>query len=87
MKRRVPTQHEMILAALKAGDRLTVLEALQRFDVYALSQRIGELKKMGHDIKSKPYNWTTEYGVNKTRSVYWMEPEKSVQDQHQPELF
>ena len=75
--RTAPTQHEMILAALKAGDRLTVLDALRRFDIYALSQRIGELKKEGHDIKSETYKWTTEYGVSKTRSVYWMEPEQS----------
>ncbi len=72
MKRR-PTQKQMILISLKMGDKLTVLDSIKRFGIYALSQRIGELKREGYPIKSKPYSWTTEYGEHKTVSVYWMD--------------
>jgi len=75
--RTAPTQHEMILAALKAGDRLTHKIVEQRFDCTTISQRVGELKVKGHDIKSKTLKWTTRNGVHKTCSEYWMEPEQS----------
>jgi hypothetical protein len=39
-----------ILYALKAGKRLTVAKALSEHGVYALSQRVGELKRMGWPI-------------------------------------
>lgn len=71
MKR--PTQKEMILNALEAGDRLTVLDALKRFGIFALSQRVTDLKRDGHPIKSEPYSFETEYGERKTISIYWME--------------
>ncbi len=45
------TQKEAILAALKAGDRLTGLIALQRFQCMTLAQRISELIHEGHHIK------------------------------------
>ena len=70
------TQKDMILTALKRGETLTVLDALRRFGVYALSQRIGELKRDGHPIKSAPHSWTTEFGEHKTISKYWIETEK-----------
>lgn len=56
-KCRVPergTQSYEILMVLQAGGRLTVAKALTELGVYALSQRIGELKKMGWPILSKP---------------------------------
>ena len=42
-----------ILAALQMGKRLTVATALTEHAVYALSQRIGELKRMGWPIHSR----------------------------------
>lgn len=39
-----------ILMALKAGQKLTALLALQKFDCLSLSQRIGELKRDGWPI-------------------------------------
>lgn len=39
------TQNETLLAALHRGERLTVKLALDRYGVYALSQRIGEIRK------------------------------------------
>lgn len=46
-------QHIMILRYLRDGGKLTTLQALQMFGVMALSQRIGDLKKMGWPIKSQ----------------------------------
>lgn len=46
-------QCETILAALRSGERLTVAEALTRYGCYALSQRIGELKRQGWNIESQ----------------------------------
>lgn len=47
------SQSAKILEHLQAGNSLTVKEALDKFQCYALSQRIGELKKQGHAIVSK----------------------------------
>ena len=47
------TQCETLLAALKRGERLTVLSALTDYGVYALSQRVGELKRQGWQIESE----------------------------------
>ena len=47
------SQCELVLTHLKAGGSLTVAEALSRFGCYALSQRIGELKRAGHPIRSE----------------------------------
>lgn len=62
------TQHDILLAALKRGERLTVKIALDRYGVYALSQRIGELKK-SHPIKSRIVKTLT----GKRVSEYWYE--------------
>lgn len=45
-------QHYKILTYLQAGGRLTVGKALRELEIYALSQRIGELKRQGWPIKS-----------------------------------
>lgn len=39
------TQHQMLTEHFQAGGSLTVLEAIQQYGCYALSQRVGELKK------------------------------------------
>lgn len=39
------TQCETLIEAFKRGEKLTVLEALQRYGVYALSQRVGNIKR------------------------------------------
>jgi hypothetical protein len=46
-------QQEAILRYLQAGKTLTVAEALSELGVYALSQRCGELKRLGWPIKSE----------------------------------
>ena len=47
------SQAQTLLAALKRGEKLTVLIALRKYDTFALSQRIGDLIRSGHRIKSQ----------------------------------
>lgn len=52
---RVPEKGTMtyeLLFALKAGERLTPLSALERFHCFSLSQRMGELRRAGWPIVS-----------------------------------
>lgn len=42
-----------ILLVLRAGVRLTVARALAEHGVYALSQRVGELKLLGWPVRSQ----------------------------------
>jgi len=44
------TQAEEILQALRAGERLTPLAALERFGCFRLAARIHDLKGRGHNI-------------------------------------
>jgi hypothetical protein len=46
-------QHEAILMFLQGGGRLTPLKALEQFGCLSLSQRIGELIRAGHPIRSE----------------------------------
>lgn len=62
------TQHYEILMYLKNGGRLTVGKALAELNVYALSQRIGELKKQGWPIQSR----TVETGGGARVSEYFL---------------
>jgi len=55
---RVPpntTQCGVLLRAFQRGEALTVAEALSRYGVYALSQRVGELKRAGWPIVAEQY--------------------------------
>lgn len=49
------TQCGVLLRAFQRGERLTVAEALSQYGVYALSQRVGELKRAGWPIKAERY--------------------------------
>ena len=62
------TQCGVLLRAFKRGESLTVAEALTRYGVYALSQRVGELKRNGWPIKSEMV--TLPSGARVAR--YWM---------------
>ena len=58
-----------LLMAMQNGVRLTVKMALDQYGVYALSQRIGDLKrKYGWPIKSR----TIEVGPRTHVSEYWL---------------
>lgn len=62
-------QHYRLLVAFQRGESLTVGEALAKYHVYALSQRVGELKKMGWPIKSEIVK--TNGGARVSR--YWLD--------------
>lgn len=47
-----PTQRDRILNHLQRGGSLTPLDALRLYGCLALSQRIGELKRLGNDIET-----------------------------------
>ena len=49
------TQNGMLVRAFQRGETLTVAESLSRYGVYALSQRVGELKRMGWQIDAERY--------------------------------
>ena len=47
------TQSEILLDALKRGEALTTLDALSKYNVMAVSQRMTELQRKGFPIKSE----------------------------------
>jgi len=54
---------------MKKGVRLTVAKALTEYVVYALSQRCGELRRMGWPIMSR----LVEVESGARVALYWME--------------
>ena len=69
--RRPNGQAAQILDYLLAGNRLTPLEALERFKCLRLGGRIYDLKKLGHPIQSR----MVEVESGKHVSEYWIERE------------
>jgi hypothetical protein len=65
---RRPTQAGRILAHLRAGNRLTALEALERFQCFRLAARIHELRAQHWDIKER----TVETPSGKRVAEYWL---------------
>ena len=57
-----------LLGRLLAGERHTVATALSTLGIYALSQRVGELKRMGWPVQSRTI--TTPSG--KHIKEYWI---------------
>lgn len=58
-----------ILEALERGERLTVATVLEQYDVYALSQECGRLRKLGWSVESdfievSPRVWVKQYQLN-----------------------
>ena len=62
-------QAHTLLMAFYRGERLTVLTAIQQYGVYALSQRCGELKRLGWPIKSE----LIETQTGKHVACYWVD--------------
>jgi hypothetical protein len=65
------TQEQQILAHLKAGHRLTRLEALTRFGCIHIGARVFDLRKAGWDIrtervKTKTGKRVVEYYLHRT---------------------
>lgn len=46
------TQTELILDALQKGERLTPLDALERFGCFRLAARVKDLRADGHKIET-----------------------------------
>jgi len=65
------TQESRILAALNKGERISPLDALDRFDCLRLGARIYDLRRKGHKIKMQLMpNWGT---VTKHYALYWID--------------
>ena len=47
------SQREELLKALQRGECLTTLDALQKYGVMALSQRMTELQRAGYPVRSE----------------------------------
>lgn len=47
------SQAKRILAYLQEGNRITPIEALEKFGSFRLGARIADLRADGHDIKSE----------------------------------
>lgn len=62
------TQLWELIGAFKRGERLTVMTALQQYQIFALSQRCGELKNLGWPIKSQ----TIKTATGKSISEYFI---------------
>ena len=63
------TQLGTLLRALQRGERLTVAVAMSEYSIYALSQRMGDLKRMGWPVQSR----TVSTNSGKRISEYSME--------------
>ena len=61
------TQSETLMEAFDRGEKLTVLSALTKYGIYALSQRCGELGKMGYPVESE----TIKLPSGKSVSLYY----------------
>lgn len=71
------SQSERILNYLKQGKTLTVGQALNNLDCYALSQRVGELRRAGHPIKDE---WVDNGRSRFKRYYYDIPPELPFTD-------
>jgi hypothetical protein len=47
------SQNQKILLHLKKGKKITAIEALNKFGCFRLAARIADLKRDGHEVKSK----------------------------------
>ncbi len=64
------SQAKDILKYLESGKKLDPLTAQRKFGTIALSSRISDLKKVGHDIKASVLKvgknkWVAEYYLDK----------------------
>jgi hypothetical protein len=57
-----------LLRAMQSGERLTPISALEGYQCFSLSQRIGELKRMGWPIQSR----MIEVPSGKRVAEYWL---------------
>ncbi len=48
------SQNQQILNHLQSGKKLTAIQALNKFDCFRLSARIGDIKELGYNIQTIP---------------------------------
>jgi hypothetical protein len=60
--------HELLMA-LKRGEQLTPLSALEKYRCFSLSQRMGELRRSGWPIRSS----MVSVNSGKKIACYWMQ--------------
>ena len=66
-------QSKEILGYLEKGNKITAIDALDRFGCLRLASRINDLKNKGHEIKAKLIH------KNKKKwSEYWIEQSKQL---------
>jgi hypothetical protein len=63
------TQEQSMLLYLEAGNKLTSLEALEKFGCMRLASRVSDWKKEGHDIRSE----MIKVPSGKRVAEYWLE--------------
>ncbi len=79
------SQKANILEALQAGERLTPIQALARFQCFTLAQRVKELRNMGFTIHSELI--PNREGGRKRIAVYWMNKgESHAESTHRGEV-
>lgn len=61
-----------ILSWLKAGNKITSLEAWIKFGCSALHSRCADLRKMGVELKDEWISVETVYGVKRVKR-YWVD--------------
>ena len=62
------SQKAKILAYMQAGNKITPIEALEKYGCFRLGARIADLKEDGYDIKSQFVTTTTDKRVK----AYWL---------------
>jgi hypothetical protein len=68
------TMTYQLLWALKSGEKLTPLTALERYQCFSLSQRMGELRRSGWPIRSEMVSVKS----GKKVACYWMGEESKA---------
>lgn len=74
------TQNEKILEYLKTGKIITPYVAFAEFNIMRLASRIHDLKRMGHNIKSRLVSKKNIFGESISYSEYWLEKEEGEQN-------
>ena len=63
------TMTYQLLRGLKSGERLTPLTALEKYQCFSLSQRMGELRRAGWPIRSE----MVRVNSGKKVAMYWLQ--------------
>lgn len=74
MAEKTITQTEAVLRWLESGRTITQREAEDHLGIMRLASRINDLKREGHDIRSKRVKVPTRYGDGQTTvCAYYIE--------------